>query len=178
MTIDQRLDHFLSKTPVIDATAYVAPQATIIGAVTLKKHASVWPGCVLRGDINEIVIGEGSNIQDGSVIHLADEYGVTIGDYVTVGHMAMVHACTIEDECLIGMHSTILDGAVIGKHSIIGAGALVPPGTHIPPGSMVLGVPGKVTKTLDATQQAGIRCWADKYVKVAAAHKHRDTVGH
>jgi len=171
MTIEERLECYLNKDPQIDASAYVAPQATIIGDVTLKKNASVWPGAVLRGDINSIVIGESSNVQDGCVLHLADEYGVHIGDYVTVGHMAMVHACTIEDECLIGMHSTILDGAIIGRRSIIGAGALVLPGTVVPPGSMVLGVPGKVVKALDTAKQESIRYWAEKYVKVAAAHR-------
>ncbi|MGF1453258.1 MAG: gamma carbonic anhydrase family protein, partial [Opitutales bacterium] len=114
-----------------------------------------------------------SNVQDGSVIHLADEFGVVIGEYVTIGHMAMIHACTIGDECLIGMHSTVLDGAVVGARSIIGAGALVTKGTEIPEGSVVMGAPGKVVKTLDPDAQLGLRKWAEKYVKVAAAHKAR-----
>lgn len=171
MTLHERLERYLGSTPRIAETAYVAPQATVIGDVTLGTQSSVWPSCVLRGDINSITIGEGTNIQDGSVLHLSDGFGVTIGDYVTVGHLAMVHACTIEDECLIGMHSTILDGAVIGRRSIIGAGAVVKAGMHVPPGSLVLGVPGKVAKVLDEEAQLGIRAWAEKYITVAAAHR-------
>lgn len=173
MTLDEQLATFLAKEPTIDPTAYVAPGATLIGDVRLGPRASVWPGCVLRGDINFIEIGEATNVQDGTIIHLADDYPVRIGRYVTIGHAAIIHACTIEDECLIGMRATILDGAVIGDHSIIGAGALVTAGTVVPPGSLVLGVPGKVSRTLEPPEQADIRKWAEKYVKVAAAHRAR-----
>lgn len=162
------------KTPAIDPSAYVATQATLIGDVTLKARSSVWPGTVLRGDINSIVVGEGSNVQDGSVVHLADDYGVVIGDYVTIGHMAMIHACTIGDECLIGMHSTVLDGAVIGPRCVVGAGALVTKGFEAPEGSVIMGVPGKIVKTLTAEEQAKLRHWAEKYVEVAAFHKGVD----
>lgn len=171
MTLEDRLEKHLGQTPQVDPSAYVASQATLIGDVTIGSKASVWPGCVLRGDINSIVIGEGSNVQDGSVVHLADNYGVEVGNYVTIGHMAMIHACKIEDECLIGMHATILDGAVIGHHSIVGAGALVTKGMIVPPGSVVMGVPGKIVKSLTKEQQADLRAWAEKYVKTAAAHK-------
>lgn len=173
MTLDEQLATFLAKDPQIDPTAYVAAGATLIGDVRLAPYASCWPGTVLRGDINFIEIGEGTNIQDGTIVHLADQYPVKIGKYVTVGHAAMIHACTIEDECLIGMQATVLDGAVIGKNSIIGAHSLVTPGTVIPPGSLVMGVPGKVVKTLTPEKQAEIRKWAEKYVKVAAAHRKR-----
>jgi carbonic anhydrase/acetyltransferase-like protein (isoleucine patch superfamily) len=173
MTLDEQLATFLAKEPAIDPTAYVAPSATLIGDVRLGPHASVWPRCVLRGDINFIEIGEATNVQDGTIIHLADDYPVRIGRYVTIGHAAIIHACTIEDECLIGMRATILDGAVIGDHSIIGAGALVTAGTVVPPGSLVLGVPGKVARTLEPPEQADIRKLAEKYVKVAAAHRAR-----
>lgn len=173
MTLQERLDTFLSREPQADPSAYIAAQATVIGAVTLGPKTSVWPGCVLRGDINTIEVGEGSNIQDGSVVHLADEHGVKIGRYVTVGHMAMIHACTIEDECLIGMHATILDGAHIGKNSIVGAGALVTKNTIVPPGSLVLGSPAKVVKTLSEQEQQGLKNWAEKYTHVAQAHKKR-----
>jgi carbonic anhydrase/acetyltransferase-like protein (isoleucine patch superfamily) len=136
----------------------------------------VWPLCVLRGDINTIEVGEGSNIQDGTIVHLADDYGVRIGNYVTVGHAAMIHACTIEDECLIGMRATVLDGAVIGRRSIVGAGAVVTKGTIVPPGSLVLGMPAKVVKTLGEQEQAALRHWAEKYVRVSAEHKRRGTL--
>jgi carbonic anhydrase/acetyltransferase-like protein (isoleucine patch superfamily) len=174
MTTQERLDKYLSRTPEIDPSAYVAPSAVVMGSVKIGPKASVWPTCVLRGDIEDIVIGEGSNVQDGSVIHLADDLGAHIGKYVTIGHMAMIHACTIEDECLIGMKATVLDGAVIGKRSIIGAGAVVTKGTIVPPGSLVLGMPAKVVKQLSEEEQASVKEWADKYVIVGAAHKARE----
>ena len=155
----------------MDPTAYVAPNATVIGDVRIGARVSIWPGCVLRGDINFIEIGEATNVQDGTIVHLASDYPVRIGKFVTIGHAAMIHACTIEDECLIGMRATILDGAVIGKNSIIGAQALVTQGMIVPPGSLVLGVPGKITRALDPQEQAGIRKWAEKYIKVAEAHR-------
>jgi len=173
MTLEERLEKYLGQEPQIDPSAYVADAAVVMGAVTLGPKTSVWPGAVLRGDINTIEIGEGSNVQDGSIVHLADDYGVKIGRFVTVGHAAIIHACTIEDECLIGMGATVLDGAVIGHHSIVGAGALVTKGKIIPPGSVVMGSPGKVVKTLTPEEQADLREWAAKYVKVAAAHKAR-----
>ncbi|MEM9226515.1 MAG: gamma carbonic anhydrase family protein [Verrucomicrobiota bacterium] len=171
MTLQERLDTYLSRQPHVAPSAFVHPRAVIMGDVTLGPKSSLWPCVVCRGDINSIEIGEGSNVQDGSVVHLADDYGVKIGSYVTVGHMAMVHACTIGDECLIGMHATVLDGAVIGARSIIGAGALVTKGMEVPPGSVVMGLPGKIVKTLSEKEQGGIRAWAEKYVEVAAAHR-------
>ena len=143
MTLDEQFATFLAKDPTVDPTAYVAPGATVIGDVRIGPRVSVWPGCVLRGDINFIEIGEATNVQDGTIVHLADDYPVRIGKFVTIGHAAVIHACTIEDECLIGMRATILDGAVIGKNSIIGAQALVTQGMIVPPGSLVLGVPGQ-----------------------------------
>lgn len=173
MTLEERFQTFLFREPDIDPTAYVAKEAVVMGAVKLGPHSSVWPMCVLRGDIESIEIGEGSNVQDGTVIHLADDLPVKVGRYVTIGHQAMIHACTIEDECLIGMKATILDGAVIGHHSIVGAGAVVTKGTIIPPGSLVLGVPAKVVRTLSPEEQADIRHWAEKYVHASRAHKRR-----
>jgi len=171
MTTLERLTTYLEQTPQIDPTAYVASDAVLIGACTIGAKASVWHGCVLRGDIERIVVGEGSNVQDGTIIHLADDLGAFIGDYVTIGHKAMIHACTIEDECLIGMSATILDGAKIGKRSIVGAGAVVTKGTIVPPGSMVLGTPGKVVRRLEPAEQEGLREWAEKYVEVSTYHK-------
>lgn len=172
MTLDEQFAAFLAKDPQIDPTAYVAAGATLIGDVRLGAKSSVWPGTVLRGDINYIEIGEGTNIQDGTIVHLADAFPVRIGKYVTIGHAAMIHACTIEDECLIGMQATILDGAVIGRKSIVGAHSLVKQGSIIPPGSLVVGVPATV-RPLDPAKQATLRKWAEKYVKVAAAHRAR-----
>ena len=155
--LNDRLKYFLGTKPHIDPSAWIAPEATIIGDVRIGALSSVWPGCILRGDINYIEIGEGTNIQDGSVLHLADDYPVQIGNYTTIGHLAMIHACAIGHECLIGMHSTLLDGVVIGDNCIIGAHTLVTQGMIIPAGSMVLGVPGKVVRTLDTDEQSSIR---------------------
>lgn len=171
MNIEERLEKYLSQDPQIDESAFVSKNATLIGAVTIGKDASVWPACVLRADINTIELGEGSNIQDGTMVHLADDAGVKIGKYVTIGHGAIIHACEIQDECLIGMGAIILDNAVIGKNSIVGAGALVTKNTIIPEGSLVLGSPAKVVKQLDDKTKSGIAYWAKKYVKVAHASK-------
>ena len=170
MTLAERLAKFLGSTPRIDPTAFVHPRATVIGDVRLGPRSSVWPSAVLRGDINFIEVGEGSNVQDGAVVHLSNDHPVVIGKYVTVGHGAIVHACTVGDECLIGMHATVLDGAVIGKQSIVGANALVPQGLQVPEGSMVLGVPAKVVRPLTSEERAGLKGWAEKYVEVAKAH--------
>jgi len=175
MTLEERLETYLTREPRIDPSSYVAPSAVMMGSVVIGPKASVWPLCVLRGDIETIEIGEGSNVQDGTIVHLADDLGVKVGKYVTIGHAAMIHACTIEDECLIGMKATVLDGAVIGRRSIVGAGAVVTKGMIVPPGSMVLGMPAKVVKTLDEATQEGLRAWAEKYVQVAAAHKARES---
>lgn len=153
--------------PRIHPTAYVLPGATVVGDVTLGKESSVWYGAVLRGDINRIVIGARSNVQDGAIVHLANDYPVLMGDLVTVGHGAIVHACTVNDEVLIGMGAIVLDGAEIGARSIVGANALVTAGTKIPPGSMVLGSPAKVTRPLTADEQGTIKTWALKYVRTA-----------
>ena len=173
MTIQERLELFLSKEPQLAENTFIAAGATVIGDVRLGTRSSVWYGCVLRGDINFIQIGEATNIQDGSVIHLADDFPVIIGDYVTVGHAAVVHACVVEDECLIGMNATILDGAVIGSRSIVAAGSLVPQGMQVPPGSLVAGVPAKMKRTLGDKEQSSLKSWAEKYVAVAAAHDAR-----
>jgi carbonic anhydrase/acetyltransferase-like protein (isoleucine patch superfamily) len=157
---------FLQRQPAIHPSAFIAPNATVLGDVTIGEDASVWYNTVLRGDINRIVIGKGSNVQDGSVLHLSADYACVVGDYVTVGHMAMLHACTIGDECLIGMGAIILDGAEIGERSIIGAGALVTQEKKIPPGSMVLGSPAKVVRTLSSDEQSGLREWAERYVRI------------
>jgi carbonic anhydrase/acetyltransferase-like protein (isoleucine patch superfamily) len=177
MTIEERLKTHLGKSPFLDPTAYVAPGAVVVGDVRLGPKSSVWPTAVLRGDIHFIDVGEGSNIQDGAVVHLADDYPAVIGKYVTVGHRAIVHACTIEDECLIGMGAIILDGAVVGRRSIVGAGAVVTQKQVIPPGSLVLGMPAQVKRRLSDREQEELRGWAEKYVTVAEAHRAKNFSG-
>ena len=173
MTLPERLTRYFGRTPDVARAAFVAANATVLGDVTLGALSSVWYGCVLRGDINAIVIGEGSNVQDGTIVHLADDYGVRVGNYTTIGHAAIIHACDIGDECLIGMGATILDGARIGDRCIVGANALVTQRFVAPPGSMILGAPAKVVRPLTAAEQAGLRHWAEKYVVVAQAHAAR-----
>ncbi len=170
MSYREHIDRYLSCTPLIDPTAFVAPGAAVIGDVTLGPEASVWYQAVLRGDINRIVVGAHSNIQDGAVVHLERDQGTAIGEWVTVGHKAIVHACTVEDEVLVGMGSIILDGAIIGTRSIIGAGAVVTGGKHIPPGSLVLGTPGKVVRQLTIEEQSAIRGWAERYVTLSRVY--------
>jgi carbonic anhydrase/acetyltransferase-like protein (isoleucine patch superfamily) len=167
MNFDEQIAHFLGQTPRISPTAFIAPHTFIAGDVEIGDEVSVWPCCSLRGDIAPIRIGAHSNIQDGSVVHVADDLPAIIGEWVTVGHNATVHACTIEDEVLVGMGAIILDGSHIGARSIIGAGATVTPRTVIPPGSLVLGSPAKVARALTDEQQAGIRAWAERYVTLS-----------
>jgi gamma-carbonic anhydrase len=173
MDIHERLTRFLGQTPQVSAAAFVAPNATVLGAVKLGSQSSVWYGCVLRGDINTIEIGEGTNIQDLTMVHLADDHGVKIGRYTTVGHSAIVHACEIGDECLVGMGATILDGSRIGDQCIVGANALVTQRFEAPPGSMILGSPAKVVRALTPEERAGIKKWGLKYIEVARAHAGR-----
>ena len=172
--LEKQLDKFLRKKPSLGEGVYIATGAMVLGDVTLGEYSSVWYNAVLRGDINRIVVGHHSNIQDNAVVHLADDFPCLIGNYVTVGHSAVIHACTVEDEVLVGMGAVILDGAVVGKQSIIGAKALVTQGTRIPPGSMVLGAPAKVVRALTRKERAGLKAWAKKYVGNAAfCLKHR-----
>ena len=172
-SISMAIETFNDITPNIHPTAYVASSADLIGRVTLGEEASVWYNTTLRGDINEIVIGPRSNIQDNAVIHLADDYGAYIGELVTIGHSAIIHACTVKDEVLVGMGACILDGAVIGERSIIGAQALVTSGMEIPPGSLVLGSPAKVIRTLDQDEQQDVKKWAEKYITVSRQYLDR-----
>ena len=170
MNVQERLARYLGRVPSIDSSAYVAPNATVVGDVTLGPRSSVWYGSVLRGDINSIVIGEGTNVQDNAVVHLADDYGVRVGNHSTIGHAAIIHACEIGDECLIGMGATVLDGARIGDRCIVGANALVTQRFVAPAGSMILGAPAKVVRPLTEQELRGLRSWAEKYVEVAKAH--------
>lgn len=173
MNFSERIAHFLGSEPEIHPSAFVAPGATVLGAVTLGEESSVWFNATLRGDINAIIVGARTNVQDGAVIHVADAYAARIGEFVTVGHQATVHACTVEDEVLIGMGAIILDGAHIGARSIIGAGALVTGSTMIPPGSLVLGTPAKVARPLSLDEQDSVKVWAERYVTVSRAYIER-----
>ena len=174
----KQLDTFLRKKPRLGKGVYLARTAVVFGDVTIGVHSSVWYGAVLRGDINRIVVGHHSNIQDNAVLHLADDFGCIVGNWVTVGHSAIVHACIVGDEVLVGMGAVILDGAVIGKQSIIGAKALVTQGTRFPPGSLVLGAPAKVVRKLSKEERAGLKWWAQKYVDNGAyCLKHKINVG-
>ena len=176
--LTHQLDTFLRKQPTLGPNVYIASTAVVLGDVTLGAHSSVWYNAVLRGDINRIMVGEYSNVQDNAVLHLADNFPCILGRYVTVGHSAIVHACTVEDECLIGMGATILDGALIGAQSIVGANALVTQGMVVPPGRMVLGSPAKVVRQLTVPERDSLRGWAEKYVHNAAyCLQHRINVG-
>ena len=173
MKLPDRLATYLSKKPALGKDVFIAPSATVVGDVRLGDGCSVWYGSVLRGDINFISIGEGTNLQDGVIGHLADEFPLEVGKYVTVGHGAVIHACVIEDECLIGMNATVLDGARIGRQSIVAAGTVVPQGMQVPEGSLVAGVPAATRRTLSPERRLGLRKWAEKYVEVSKAHQAR-----
>jgi carbonic anhydrase/acetyltransferase-like protein (isoleucine patch superfamily) len=158
---------FLHKKPTIGKKVYIAKGAIVFGDVTLGDHSSIWYNAVARGDINHIVVGHHTNIQDNSVVHLADDFPCIVGNYVTIGHSAIVHACTIGDEVLVGMGATILDGATIGDQCLIGANALVTADTKFPPGCLVLGSPAKVVRKLTSKERAKLKTWAEKYVRYA-----------
>ncbi len=159
------------KTPQLAESAWVADSAQVMGDVRLGEEVSIWYHCTLRGDNDPITIGAGSNIQDGCVLHTDDGVPLTIGRNVTVGHMVMLHGCTIGDESLIGIGAVVLNGAKIGKHCLVGAGALVTEGKEFPDGSMILGSPAKVVRQLTPEQIEGLRHSAQGYI--ANAQRHR-----
>lgn len=139
--------------PTIPESAWIAETATVRGRVTLGEHVSVWFSAVIRGDDEPITVGEGTNVQDGAVLHISVGFPCVVGKHVTIGHNAIVHGCTVEDGALIGMHATVLDGARIGKGAVVGAGAVVPPGMQVPPETLVLGVPAKIIGPLKESQK-------------------------
>lgn len=166
------LHPFLSRTPVVDDTNFIAPSADVIGDVKLGKHASIWFNATVRGDVNWIRIGEASNVQDNAVVHVTNRTAPTlIGDEVTIGHGAVVHGCTIEDRVLVGIGSVILDHAVIGRDSLIGAKALVTGRTVVPPRSLVLGSPAKVVRELTDEEVETVRAFAAHYVRYSALYR-------
>ena len=168
------IESYLEFTPEVAPSAFIASSADLIGRVSVGEESSVWYNTTLRGDINTIQIGAQTNVQDNAVLHLADEYPCILGDLVTIGHSAVIHACEIKDEVLVGMGAVILDGAVIGEQSIIGANALVTGGTIIPPGSLVLGSPAKVVRALSPEERDKVKDWALKYVRESRIYLQRD----
>lgn len=167
---------FLDVHPTYDETNYVAPSADVIGDVTLGPRSSIWFHATVRGDVNWIRLGEASNVQDNAVIHVTNRVAPTdIGSFVTIGHSAVVHGCTVEDNVLIGIGAVILDHAVIGRDSIVGARALVTGRTEIPPRSLVLGAPAKVVRTLTDEEVATIRTYSDNYVKYSRIYLGLET---
>jgi carbonic anhydrase/acetyltransferase-like protein (isoleucine patch superfamily) len=166
------LYRFEGKQPTIHPSAFIAPTAVIIGDVTIEENASVWYNAVLRGDFSPIVVRRGANVQDCAVIHVTPASGVEIGPGVTVGHLCLIHAATLDEECLIGNGATVLDGARIGSRAMVAAGALVTPGTEIPAGMLAVGVPAKVKGSLAGTPgERWVRVNPAGYQALAQRHK-------
>ena len=166
---------FAGTTPAVHDSVFVAPTASIIGNATLARDSSAFYGVSVRADTAAISVGEGSNLQDNVVLHADPGFPCTVGERVSVGHAAVVHGCTVEDDCLIGMGATVLNGAVIGAGSLVAAGAVVLEGTVVPPRSLVAGVPGKVRRELTDEEYDGVRANAARYRELAAAHRELHT---
>ena len=159
------------QTPRVDPTAFIAPGAVVMGDVTLAPRSSVWYQAVLRGDMAPIVIGEATNLQDATIVHVDEGKPALIGARVGVGHRVILHACVVEDECLIGMGAVLLNDVLVGTGSVIAAGAVVPEGMRIPPGSLVMGVPARVVRHVDDGLRARIKGTWEHYVEQAARHR-------
>jgi carbonic anhydrase/acetyltransferase-like protein (isoleucine patch superfamily) len=164
-----------NRTPDVDPSAWIADTATVVGEVTVGPDASVFYSAVLRADIESVTVGAGSNVQDGAVLHADPGFPARLGADVSVGHGAVLHGCTVEDGCLIGINATVLNGAVVGAGSLVAANALVPEGTVIPPGSLVAGVPGKVRRELTDAEVERCRANAAVYREIAATHRAATT---
>jgi carbonic anhydrase/acetyltransferase-like protein (isoleucine patch superfamily) len=161
----------LDNPPRVHPSAFVAEGARLVGDVTLAKDTSVWFNAVLRADIHSIRIGEGSNIQDGSVLHVSNEQACIVGKGVTVGHNVNLHGCTVEDSCLIGIGAIVLTGARVGKGSLVGAGAVVLENMKIPAGSLVLGAPARIVRKLTGAEIAKNKMWGKKYVRLKNSYQ-------
>jgi carbonic anhydrase/acetyltransferase-like protein (isoleucine patch superfamily) len=166
------------ESPVVSSTAFIAEGAILAGGVAIGDEAGIWYGCVLRGDINHIRIGARSNLQDGTIVHVADDYAAEVGEAVSVGHRAIIHACQIGDETLIGMGAVVMDGAVIGPRCIVAAGALVTKHFVAPEGSLVMGAPARVVRPLSREEQQGNVALAAKYVELARRYRALREEGH
>ena len=162
------------RTPITRGEVFIAPSATVIGSVVIEQHASLWFNVVVRGDNETITIGENANVQDGCILHTDPGIPLTIGRNVTVGHKVVLHGCTIGEGSLIGINSVILNRAIVGRHCLIGANALVTEGKEIPDGSVVMGSPGKIVRTLDEGEIAGLARSAEHYV--ANARRYREAL--
>jgi len=163
--------------PTVHPTAYIAPGAVVVGDVSLGEEASVWYHAVVRGDMEPIVIGERSNIQDGCVIHVDEGLPCTVGRRVVVGHRVILHGCAVEDDCLIGMGSIVLNRAVVGAGSLVAAGAVVPEGMVVPPRSVVMGVPGRIIRQVDDQMAERMAEGWRHYVKLARGHARGEYPG-
>jgi len=157
--------------PNIAEGVFVAPSAVIVGNVTLEEESSVWFQAVIRGDLNGICMGKGTNVQDGCIIHVTYERGVSVGEGVTIGHGAILHGCTIESRCLVGMRSTVLDGSYIGEESIVAAGSLVTENKKYPPRSLIMGTPAKVVRSLGSDDIKTILAFASSYLELAKHYR-------
>lgn len=163
------------RSPQVDGEAYAAPTSVVVGEVTLAAGASVWYGAVLRGDCDTIALGADSNIQDNCTVHADPGFPAHVGARVSVGHNAVLHGCTVEDDVLVGMGATVLNGARIGAGSLVAAQALVPQGMEVPPGSLVAGVPAKVKRELTDEEREGIKANAEMYRELARLHRDGQT---
>lgn len=161
---------FERKSPKLHPTAFVHDSAEVIGGVTIGKDASVWPMAVLRGDVDNITLGEGSNLQDNCVVHCREGQPAVIGRGVTVGHGAVVHGARVGDLCLIGMGAIVMEAA-LGRECIVGAGAMIPKGMKVPPRSLVLGMPARVARKLTAAELGMLKASRDSYVRLARRHR-------
>jgi len=160
---------------LIDASAYIAPGAVVLGDVTIGAGSSIWFGAVIRGDSAPIRIGSDTNVQDGSILHADPDFPCTIGDRVTLGHGAIVHGATVEDDCLIGMRAVVMNGAKIGRGSVVAVGSLVTEGTEVPPGTVVMGQPARVKRQVTDLDAERIRHAAEHYVAAARVYRENQS---
>ncbi len=158
--------------PIIDKSCFIAENSSVIGDVVIKKNSSIWYSAVLRGDVENITVGEKTNIQDNATVHTSDGNKTSVGNHVTIGHNAIVHGCTIKDYVLIGMGAIILDGAIINENIIVAAGSIVPPGKIFESGTLVMGSPAKVVRKLTEDEMNSLQRSAEKYVKKGRLHKN------
>ncbi len=159
---------YLDKKPQLGKGVFIADSARLIGQVQVGDQSSIWFHGVLRGDINRVVIGHHTNIQDHSICHVDDDQPCMVGSYVTVGHRAILHGCTVHDQVLVGMGAVLMNGVTVGEQSIVGAAALLTEGLRVPQGSLVYGAPAKIISRLGSKERAQIKHWAEKYCRVAA----------